>query len=35
LGIFDAREPGTADATFQPATVAGICDLTARTGDQT
>jgi FtsP/CotA-like multicopper oxidase with cupredoxin domain len=34
LGIFDARAPGTADATFEEAAAAGICDLSALIGGQ-
>jgi FtsP/CotA-like multicopper oxidase with cupredoxin domain len=32
LGIFEASESGTAAAEFEQATVAGICDLSPRTG---
>ena len=33
LGIFEASEAGTAAMEFEQATVAGICDLTPRTGE--
>jgi hypothetical protein len=34
LGVFDAREAGTAVTTFEEAAVAGICDLSTLTGGQ-